>query len=212
LAAHSSAWNTYISVRDIDQAAARIEFAGGRIAEPLSEVGEAGRAASCIDSAGVPFRLWQARKRLGAQVANTPGGWNFSDLHTVDPAASTDFYARVFGWRFDDLGFATMICQPGYGDHLAATSDPGIHERQSGDSVPPGFADAFGWLIPASDGEQPHWHVTFTVTDRDDSASVAERLGATVIATTDSDWTRDARIVDPEGAVFSVSQHTPLSG
>jgi len=212
LAAHSSAWNTYISVRDIDQAAARIEFAGGRIAEPPSEVGEAGRAASCIDTTGVPFRLWQARKRLGAQVANTPGGWNFSDLHTVDPAASTDFYARVFGWRFDDLGFATMICEPGYGDHVDATSDPGIHERQSGDSVPPGFADAFGWLIPASDGEQPHWHVTFTVADRDNSASVAERLGATVIATTDSDWTRDARIVDPEGAVFSVSQHTPLSG
>ena len=69
-------------------------------------------------------------------MANTPGGWNFSDLHTVDPAASTDFYARVFGWRFDDLGFATMICHTGNGDHLAATSDPGIHERRSGDSVP----------------------------------------------------------------------------
>jgi uncharacterized protein len=212
LAAHSAAWNTYISVGGIEQAAGRIESAGGRITEPPSDVGEAGRTASCIDTSGVPFRLWQARNRLGAQVANTPGGWNFSDLHTADPAASADFYTRVFGWRFDDLGFATMICQPGYGDHLAATSDPGIHERQSGDSVPPGFADAFGWLIPASDGEQPHWHVTFTVADRDDSAAVAERLGATVIATTDSDWTRDARIVDPQGAVFSVSQYMPLSG
>ena len=211
-AAHSSTWNTYISAGDIGQAAARIASAGGRIIEPASEVGEAGRTASCVDSTEVPFRLWQARKRLGAQVANTPGGWNFSDLHTADPAASTDFYSRVFGWRFDDLGFATMICQPGYGDHLAATSDPEIHERQSGDSVPPGFADAFGWMILAPDGEEPHWHVTFTVADRDDSASVAERIGATVIARTDSDWTRDARIVDPQGAVFSVSQYMPLSG
>jgi uncharacterized protein len=210
-AAHSPAWNTYISVRDIEQAAARIESAGGRITEPPSDVGEAGRTASCIDTTGVSFRLWQARKRLGAQVANTPGGWNFSDLQTADTAASADFYARVFGWRFDDLGFATMICQPGYGDHLAATSDPGIHERQSGDSVPPGFADAFGWLIPASAGGKPHWHVTFTVADRDDTAATAERLGAAVIAATDSDWTRDARIVDPQGAVFSVSQYTPLS-
>jgi uncharacterized protein len=105
-----------------------------------------------------------------------------------------------------------MICQPGYGDHLAATSDPGIHERQSGDSVPPGFADAFGWLIPTADGERPHWHVTFTVADRDDSAAVAERLGATVIAKADSDWTLDALIVDPQRAVFSVSQYTPVSG
>jgi uncharacterized protein len=211
LTTHSSGWNTYISVRDIEQAADRISAAGGGITAPPSDVGEAGRTASCVDAAGVPFRVWQAGKRLGAQVANTPGGWNFSDLHAADPAVSADFYTRVFGWRFDDLGFATMICQPGYGDHLAATSDPGIHERQSGDSVPPGFADAFGWLIPAADGERPHWHVTFTVADRDESAAVAERIGATVLATTDSDWTRDALIVDPAGTVFSVSQYTPLA-
>jgi uncharacterized protein len=211
-AAHSPAWNTYISVGDIEQAAARITAAGGSITAQPSDTGDAGRTAFCVDAAGVRFRVWQAGKRLGAQVANTPGSWNFSDLHAADPAASVDFYTRVFGWLFDDLGFATMICQPGYGDHLAATSDPGIHERQSGDSVPPGFADAFGWLIPAANGERPHWHVTFTVADRDDSTAVAERLGATVLATTDSDWTRDALIVDPQGAVFSVSQYTPLSG
>ncbi len=145
-------------------------------------------------------------------MANTPGAWNFSDLYTADPAASIAFYVRVFGWVFDDLGFATMIRQPGYGDHLAATSDPGIHERQSGDSVPPGFADAFGWLVTAQDGEQSHWHVTFTVADRDDSAAAAEHLGATVLSTTDSDWTRDAEIRDPQGAVFSVSQYSPPSG
>jgi len=117
----------------------------------------------------------------------------------------------VFGWVFDDLGFATMIRQTGYGDHLAATSDPGIHERQSGDSVPPGFADAFGWLVTAQDGEQPHWHVTFTVADRDDSATAAEHLGGTVLSTNDTDWTRDAEIRDPQGAVFTVSQYSPQS-
>ena len=71
----------------------------------------------------VPFVA--GREAAGAQMANTPGAWNFSDLHTADPAASVAFYTRVFGWVFDDLGFATMIRQPGYGDHLAATSDPG---------------------------------------------------------------------------------------
>ena len=85
---------------------------------------------------GIAFRLWQARGRHGAQIANALGAWNFSDLHTTDASAAADFYGSVFGWVFDDLGFATMIRQPGYGDHLAATSDPGIHERQSGDSVP----------------------------------------------------------------------------
>jgi predicted enzyme related to lactoylglutathione lyase len=209
--ARAATWNTYIAVRDIDQAVVRVTAAGGRVTESPSNVAEAGRTASCVDTAGLPFRLWQAGTRLGAQVANRPGAWNFSDLHTADPAASIAFYGRVFGWVFDDLGFATMIRQPGYGDHLAATSDPGIHERQSGDSVPPGFADAFGWLVPVEDGERPHWHVTFTVADRDDSAAAAEHLGATVLSTTDTDWTRDADIRDLQGAVFTVSQYSPPS-
>jgi uncharacterized protein len=212
LATRLATWNTYIAVQEIDQVAARIVAAGGRITEPPSDVGEAGRTASCLDPEGIPFRLWQAWGRLGAQVANTPGAWNFSDLHTADPSASVAFYTRVFGWSFDDLGFATMIRQPGYGDHLAATSDPGIHQRQSGDSVPPGFADAFGWLVTAPDAVGPHWHVTFTVADRDDSAAAAEQLGGTVLSTTDSDWTRDAQIRDPQGAVFTLSQYSPASG
>ena len=212
----AATWNTYIAVQDIDQAVARLQAAGGRITEPPSNLAvlslsKGALTASCADAEGIPFRLWQARNRLGAQVANTPGAWNFSDLHTTDPEAAAAFYGRVFGWRFDDLGFATMLRLPGYGDHLAATSDPGIHERQSGDQVPPDFADAFGWVATAQDEEQPHWHVTFTVADRDDFAAAAERLGALVLATTDTEWTRDAQIRDPQGAVFTASQYSPPS-
>jgi predicted enzyme related to lactoylglutathione lyase len=200
-------WRTYVSVRDIRQALDRIVHAGARITESPTDLVDAAITASCTDPEGIAFRLWQARGRQGAQVANTPGAWNFSDLHTAAASAAVGFYGGVFGWVFDDLGFATMIRQPGYGDHLAVTSDPGIHERQSGDSVPPGFADAIGWLVP--DQQQPHWHVTFTVADRDETAATAERLGATVVSSTDSDWTHDAQLRDPQGAVFTVSQYSP---
>ena len=206
----SRAWNTYVSVDDIDQATARVGAAGGRVTAPPSNLAEAALTASCVDTEAIPFRLWQATGRSGVQAANIPGAWNFSDLYTADSAASISFYTRVFGWKFDDLGFATMIRKLGYGDHLAATSDPGIHERQSGDQVPPGFADAFGWLIVAQD-EQPQWHVTFTVADREEAAAAAEQLGAVVVASADTDWTRDAQIHDPQGAVFTVSQYTPPS-
>jgi uncharacterized protein len=118
------AWNTYIAVSDLDRAADQVQAAGGRITQPASEPGHGARTASCVDTGGVPFRLWQATRRPGAQAVNTPGGWNFSDLHTADTAASVAFYTRIFGWRFDALGLATMIRQPGYGDHLAATSRP----------------------------------------------------------------------------------------
>ena len=207
----SPAWNTYIAVSDLDRAASRVQAAGGRVTQPASDPGHGARTASCVDSGGVPFRLWQATGRPGAQAVNTPGGWNFSDLHVSDVAVSIAFYTSVFGWRFDELGFATMIRLPGYGDHLAATSDPDIHERQSGVSAPPGFADAIGWLAPVGDGERPHWHVSFTVDDRDRIAAVTERLGGTVMALTEGDWTRDALIRDPHGAVFTASQFAPQS-
>jgi uncharacterized protein len=209
--ARPAAWNTYISVRDVSQAAAHVTAAGGRVTESPSDLVGDALTASCVDIEGVSFRLWQSVGRQGVQVANTPGAWNFSDLHTTAPSASMAFYGGLFGWVFDDLGFATMIRQPGYGDHLAATSDPGIHERQSGDKVPPGFADAFGWLVWAQE-EQSHWHVTFTVADRDDAAATAEELGAIVASSADNEWTRDAQIRDPQGAIFTVSQYTPPTG
>ena len=201
-------WSTYISVPDITQAVDRVVQAGGRAMGSPVDLVDAAITASCVDPEGIPFRLWQARGRQGAQVANTPGAWNFSDLHTADPSTALGFYGGIFGWVFDDLGFATMIRQRGYGDHLAATSDPGIRERQSGETVPPGFADAFGWLVVAQE-EHPHWHVTFTVADRDDAAATAERLGASVVSSTDTEWTRDAQLRDPQGAVFTVSQYSP---
>lgn len=76
-----------------------------------------------------------------------------------------------------------MIQVPGYGHHLAATADPGIHQRQAG--APPGFADVIGGLNPTRDGEPAHWQVTFTVADRDGSASTAESLGATTVTSWD---------------------------
>ena len=198
-------WNTYVAVDDIDTVARVIVDAGGRITTPPTDVGEAGRAAAGADPDGAAFRLWQAGLRPGAQAVNVPGGWNFSDLHTSVPSEPS-FYVTVFGWEFADLDFGTLIRRPGYGDHLAATIDPDIRERQASGITPPGFEDAIGWLAPAREDERPHWHVSFTVADRDDTASTAERLGGTVVRTTDTNWTREALIRDPQGGVFTASQ------
>ena len=163
----------------------------------------------CADPAGVEFRVWQARRRLGAQVVNVPGSWNFSDLHTASPGEAASFYAAVFGWAFDDLGFAVMIRRPGYGDHLEVTTDPEIRDRQAEFQAPPGFEDAIGWLAPVGADEAPHWHVSFTVADRDEAAAAVERLGGTVLAREDNAWTRTALVQDPQGARFTVSQFDP---
>lgn len=153
-----------------------------------------------------PFRLWQARKRLGVQVANVPGAWNFSILHTPEPRRAAGFYGAVFGWEVDPEA-GGMIRVPGYGDHLASTVDPDIRTRQA--SAPPGFADVTAGMAEAEPGSAAGWSVTFTVAERDQAAERATALGAEVVSTTDTDWTREARIRDPQGAELVLSQFTP---
>jgi predicted enzyme related to lactoylglutathione lyase len=208
----TAGWHTYVAVDDADATAAAVPEAGGAVVAAPADAGPGGRAATCTDPAGAEFRLWQARRRLGAQLTNAPGTWNFSDLHTPDRDTAMAFYGRLFGWVAVDMeqGAGTMIQVPGYGDHLAATVDPGIRERQA--AAPPGFADVIGGVVVVAPGEPAGWQVTFTVTDRDGSVATAEGLGATVLRSADALWTRNAVLRDPQGAVFTVSQFTPPNG
>jgi len=210
--AAAAKWNTYVAVDNADATATAVTANGGAILAQPDDAGPAGRAATCADPFGAEFRLWQAGRRLGVQRANSPGAWNFSDLYTPDRDAAMAFYTPLFGWRAADLdqGAGTMLQVPGYGDHLAATVDPDIHERQA--SAPAGVADVIGGLVVIGAGETPRWHVTFTVADRDGSAATAERLGATVVSSSDNMWTKDALMRDPQGAEFTVSQFTPPDG
>jgi predicted enzyme related to lactoylglutathione lyase len=203
-------WNTYLAVDDVDAAAARVDELGGTVVSPPETVGPpdaaVGRMASIVDPQGAPSRLWQAGSRLGAQQTNGPGMWNFSDLHTPDVGAALRFYGPLLGWEVDPKLAVGMARVPGYGDHLARTSDPDIHERQAG-FAPPGFADAVAGVIP-TDGPA-RWSVIFSVEDRDASAEAALAAGGTVVSTLENEWARGAVIRDPQGAEFQVSQFAP---
>lgn len=201
------AWHTYVATDDADATADRLSELGATVTLAPVDAGPGGRTASFRDPEGASFSIWQARRRLGAQLTNTPGTWNFSDLHSARPDAARDFYGQAFGWVFADLGYGTAIQVPGYGDHLEATIDPDIRARQT--DAPDGFADVIGALVPVADGGVSQWHVTFTVADRDAAVSTAERLGATVVAREDSAWTKTATVRDPQGAVFTASQFAP---
>jgi uncharacterized protein len=202
-------WRTYIAVDDADATAKAVTAAGGRVTTEPVDAGPGGRLAACVDPRGAAFRLWQARARPGAQLANVHGTWNFSYLHTTDPHAATPFYGNVFGWEVDDVGFASFVRVPGYGDHLEATVNPDIRKIQAEAMTPPGFEDAVAWMTLEQAGHPEHWRVAFSVDDRDASAATAEDLGGTVVETEDAEWTRTATIRDPQGAVFVVSQFTP---
>lgn len=201
-------WNTYVAVDDADAAAVTVAGAGGTVVSEPADAGDGGRAAACNDPAGAPFRLWQPRKRLGAQVVNVAGAWNFSHLHSDRPDQAGAFYGEVFGWETMDAGGgAVMWRRPGYGDHLEATVDPEIRVRQA--HAPEGFEDAVAGLVALTDGGPSHWCVVFTVADRDDAVAVARRLGAEVLSSEETMWTREAVIRDPQGAELTLSQFAP---
>jgi predicted enzyme related to lactoylglutathione lyase len=202
-------WNTYIAVDDADETASRVSAGGGEIVLEPIDVGAAGRMAVCRDPDGVAFRLWQARELAGAELVNAPGSWNFSDLRTARPE-SAGFYAELFPWSVEDFfGPSKLIRRPGYGDHLESTVDPEIRTRQKSVGAPPGFEDAIGWVSPLGPGSSPHWHVSFAVADRDAVADDARRLGAEVLASEDTQWTRTAMLRDPQGAIFTASEFIP---
>ncbi|KQO96640.1 VOC family protein [Leifsonia sp. Leaf264] len=204
----SAVWHSYIAARSADTAVEAVIVAGGAVRTSPVDAGPGGRWAEFADPDGAVFRVWQARRRLGAQLVNEPGTWNFSVLITPRPESAIGFYTDVFGWQVDaDLG-AGMVRLPGYGDHLANTIDPDIRERQA--FAPPGFADVVAGI---EQGEAPaRWEVRFTVEDRDAAAALAESAGGTVLSSDEGPWTREALIRDPHGALFTVSQFAPTGG
>lgn len=206
-------WLTYIAVDDADAVARRVTELGGTAgpAEDAGPGGAAGRSVDCVDPRGAAFGLWQARARLGAQHINATGGWVFSDLRSTDPDQAIGFYEQLFGWQVSGIeeGPSAMVRLPGYGDHLAATSDPDIRERQVG--TPEGFADVISALARLDAGADD-WHVSFSVADRDGAAALAEQLGGRVLGSWDGFWTRAAELQDPQGATFRVTQFAPQDG
>ncbi|MGW8568453.1 VOC family protein [Isoptericola sp. NPDC055881] len=204
------AWNTYLAVDDAEAAAQQVAALGGQVVTPPEAVGPPGAVAGTmvrfLDPQGALGRLWQAGTRLGAQVVNAPGTWNFSNLVTPDPERALAFYGPLLGWEHDPALAAGMVRVPGYGDHLAATSDPDIYERQAG-FTPPGFADAVAG-VERTDGAA-RWSIAFAVADRDAAADAATDAGGTVVSTEVNEWVRAATVRDPFGAELVLSQFAP---
>ena len=202
----SNAWKTYIACDDADAAAERVRSAGGTVVADATDLPGVARLASCLDPAGAAFGLWEARAIGGAEVVNTPGSWNFSELNTADPGGARRFYGDVFGWEVDEVdiggGPSRMVRLPGYADFLERY-DPGIRQRHADFGAPPGFSECIAWILPLDDGTLPHWSVTFTVADADAIANRARELGGTIeTEPVDIGPVRSAQLRDPHGCAL----------
>jgi predicted enzyme related to lactoylglutathione lyase len=209
----TAVWNTYIWVESVDETAAKVDEAGGRILVTPFDVMEAGRMAMCADPEGATFYLWEARRHRGAQIVNEPGSLNFNGLNTRDPEGAKAFYGSVFGWQTMEFGGGAEAWQlPGYGDHLEER-DPGVRERMAATGAPAGFEDVVATLNPIRGGQPgvpAQWSITFAVDDADAIAQRASELGGQVVVPPfDAPWVRMTVITDPQGATFTASQFVP---
>jgi predicted enzyme related to lactoylglutathione lyase len=179
---HPPFWLSYVSVDDVDSAAAKAGELGANVMAPPFDVMDAGRMAVIQDPQRAAFALWQAKDHPGAGLIDEPGALCWNELSTTDVAAARDFYAGLFGWT-------------------AETQDMGGMEYtvfSAGERQAAGMA--------AAQGDAPSsWSVSFAVEDVDKSSAHIEELGgALVIPPTDFPGGRFAVATDPQGAYFSV--------
>ena len=202
-------WNTYIQVDSADEAAARVTEAGGSVLTQPFDVMDAGRMAVCADPEGAVFCVWQPNRHKGARVINEHGALNFNGLATADVERASAFYGSVFGWRVLSVGGDFQAwALTAYGDHLEEIQ-PG-NRQGTADMGVPGFEDVVAAIEPPQAGVPPHWSVTFTVDNADQTAQTAAELGGTVVvAPFDAPWVRMTLLSDPQGATFIASQFVP---
>ncbi len=176
------AWNTYVTVTDVEAAVATVEKAGGSVLAPAMDVMDAGRMAVLIDPTGAVFQIWQAKNSIGCEIVNEPNTYSWNELMTPDVDTAAAFYEQVFGWKAEAV--------PGMDYTVFNLDGEGIG----------------GAMKSPMEGIPPHWAVYFTVADTDASTAKAKELGATVLAGPDDipDVGRFATLTDPQGASFSI--------
>jgi uncharacterized protein len=180
-------WNTYLAVDSVDDAAAKVEAAGGQVAMAPFDVMDAGRMAFIIDPSGAAVALWQANQHIGATPVNEPGTVTWNELITSDPAAAK-FYEQL-------LGVTSSAMDMGIGPYTLFE----VGGQQVG-----------GTVAPQQPGTPNHWHVYFAVADADATAAKVTGLGGKILAGPfDTPVGRIAMAHDPQGAVFSFMQPAP---
>jgi len=125
------------------------------------------------------------------EVYTTAGAFSWNELMTADPKAATEFYGRLFGWKYD-------VMNMGQGDY---------HVVKAADTAVGGIMG----LSPEQKGMPSTWACYVTVVDADATAEQCRSLGGKVlVGPMDIPKVgRFAVLQDPQGAVFNVMAYSP---
>ncbi|MGY4719824.1 VOC family protein [Naumannella huperziae] len=187
-------WVLYFATDDAAATAQAVRDAGGQVIVEPMQVADFGTMALGTDPTGAFFGWWQSGTLTGFGVVGEPGGFAWDDGMTRDPAASQDFYGKVFGWTFQQLPMGDY-------EYYVYTTPDGTEP-----------AGGLGKLGPETPAEVPsHWHVYWSVADTDAACAKAAELGGEVFREpTDTEYGRIATLTGPDGERFTVSG--PMAG
>jgi hypothetical protein len=131
-------------------------------------------------------------------TSNTPRLPGWIDLGSPDPAASAEFYLKVFGWT-SESAFGEGEAPEQGGDYFMLSKDGGIVAGLGGLQDP---------------GAQPEWTLYVRVPDIEAAAKSCEALGGTVRVPSMQVGSEGslAQLTDPNGAEFALWQPADFAG
>lgn len=157
-------WNTYVASDDLEATVAAATAAGGSVMMPPMQVMDAGHMAIIADPGGAAISLWKPGEHIGAEVANEPNTWSWSELMTRDLDAALPFYTAVFGWTYDSQDMGPMGAY-----HVIEGGEYGGWGGLM--AMPPDMPD----MVPN------HWAVYFMAADTDATAALVTGNGGQVV-------------------------------
>ncbi len=189
-----SGWFGYISVPDVDAAAASVTAAGATVHMPPTDIPNAGRIAMISDPQGAPLYIMTPAPPPGAEDMDSlcydpekHGHVAWNELHARDQAAAFDFYASQLGWeKSDAMDMGPM----------------GIYQMFKAG----GTDRAIGGMMTSPDMPHPVWLYYLNVPDIDAALESAKANGGTLLYGPGEipGGQYIVQATDPQGAMFAI--------
>jgi predicted enzyme related to lactoylglutathione lyase len=181
-------WLAYVSVPDINAAAAQVESLGGTIVKAPGKIPTVGYFAIVRDPQGAMFCLFTPETARPSEDAPAkPGEFSWHELATTGWQAAWTFYERMFGWeKRSEFDMGAMGIYMLFG--IGGVESGGLFNQ------------------PAEMPGPPAWLHYVRVDSADDAAArVTARGGRVINGPMDvPGGDRIAQCVDPQGAMFAV--------
>jgi predicted enzyme related to lactoylglutathione lyase len=187
--AHSSKWIGYLSVTDIESASALVAKNGGKVHANPKNFPDRGFQAIVTDGEGIAIGLLQSASGDPVEMDTPTGSWNWFELYSKDPVASTNFFHNVL--NFD--------------------AAPEEKSGRKSEFVLSSGGTARGGIAPLPEGEgvTASWLGVIRVDDIDHSLAKVTSLGGEVLVPPHAVefGSRFAIIADPTGGTIGLVQY-----